>query len=291
MPRTRDSPQYLPVPPSVDDELQSSEQLSAVLNNPPTFSRSVLWLCIACTVVNILITVLNAWQRTTVYAPFDSKDIYTLRRPSQYIGFDSITRPSPPVQRNFTNFPFAVAQIDVQEPLKVFEIDTKRFMSLSGTVYPDDKKVVVTDKISTILQFRAIDYGMEICELHIDLPPSSVLAGQVEAISVYRLESSSPLDLGSLSYKTSPRRIGCLGDIYATADKETHWHRKMTCTLEAVLTLELACPQDIPVGKRCNLEWLQSKEATPGEYRRSSMLLVANFVLKVSTLYNVVLFD
>ncbi|KAG6884644.1 hypothetical protein C0993_009325 [Termitomyces sp. T159_Od127] len=154
-------------------------------------------------------------------------------------------------------------------------------MSLSGTVYPDDKKIVVTNEvnfscvfvstyssfseISTILQFRAIDYGMEICELHIDLPQSSAAAERVEAISVYRLESSSPLDVRSLSYRTRPRRLGRLGDVHAAINAEVDWHRKMTCKLEEVLTLELACPEDIPVGTQCSLEWWQRKEESiPG---------------------------
>ncbi|KAF8067797.1 hypothetical protein FPV67DRAFT_1415931 [Lyophyllum atratum] len=190
----------------------------------------------------------------------DRNSIHTLRRPSQYIGFDTIPRPSPPIPRNLTNFPFAVAQIDSAEARKVFETETKRYLSLSGTVYPDDKKV-----ISTVVQFRAIDYGMEACDVHITLAPARASLGHVEAISLYRLESATPLDLETLSHRTSPRRLGRIADIQAVLGSETHWHRKMSCSMEEVLTFELACPHDIPVGTICDLEWWQTKEeSTPG---------------------------
>lgn len=251
-----------------EDEVGLSDKASASKTTSPTLYQStVLWFCIACTAVNVLTLWLNA--RTPLYTArqVDRNSIHTLRRPSQYIGFDSIPRPSPPIPRNFTNFPFAVAQIDAAETRKVFETDAKRYLSLSGTVYPDDKKVVIAKTISTVVQFRAIDYGMEACEVHITLPPARASPGHVEAISLYRLESAIPLDLETLSHRTSPRRLGRIADIRAVLGNETHWHRRMSCSIEEVLTFELACPHDISVGTTCDLEWWQTKEeSTPGIY-------------------------
>jgi len=34
----------------------------------------------------------------------------------------------------------------------------------AGTISPDDRKVHVTQTVSTIFQFKAIDWGMENCE-------------------------------------------------------------------------------------------------------------------------------
>ncbi|KAG6816783.1 hypothetical protein H0H87_003046 [Tephrocybe sp. NHM501043] len=256
---------YRPVSTDEDDQgLSTSEHLEHGLTI--SYQSAVLWICIACTAMNVFTLYLNSWvnHRDGNFA-LNRKTIHTLRRPSQYIGFDTITRPSPPIARNFTNFPFGVAQINADEPFKIFDAHSTRFMSLSGTVYPEDKKVVVVNKVSTIMQFRAIDYGMEICELQINLPLMSTPAGEIKVISIYRLESSVPLDLETLSYMTSPRRIGRLGEIRALPSQETHWHRRMSCTLEEVITIELSCPQDIPINSRCNLEWSQHKEeATPG---------------------------
>ncbi|KAG6853252.1 hypothetical protein C0991_005710 [Blastosporella zonata] len=265
--------QYRPL--SIDEDGQEPfENLNLPTRNSHTsYHSGVLWLCIACTAVNVFI--LLWYPRGSLCdgnsSPFNKKNIHTLRRPSQYVGFDTIPRSSPPIPRNFSNFPFAVAQIDEGEPHKVFEVNSMRFMALSGTVYPEERKVIISNKVSTIMQFRAIDYGMEICELQIHLPPSSASAGEIQAISVYRLESSAPLNLERLSYKTSPQRLGRLGDIRSVPGDETHWHRRISCSLEDVLTVELACPQDIPTGTRCNLEWSQHKEeANPGDFSEQS---------------------
>lgn len=115
------------------------------------------------------------------------------------------------------------------------------------------------------MQFRAIDYGMEDCEIHVTLPPASGSTQYIEAVSVYRLEVSSPLNLQTLSHSTAPRRAGKLADIRAVAGEETHWYRKQSCALEELLSFELACPSDMPFGTTCSLEWWQHKEETvPG---------------------------
>ncbi|RDB30233.1 hypothetical protein Hypma_007152 [Hypsizygus marmoreus] len=267
-PNTDNRRQYRQV--SVDeDDLVLSKTGSMSSTPAGLYQRNVLWLCLACTAVNVLTLLINfrrpfAFENSPI---LDRQDIHRLRRPSQYIGFDDIRRPSPPIARNFTTFPFTVAQIDAAEPQKVFDPDLKRYMALSGTVYPDEKRVVVANKITTVIQFRAIDYGMETCDIHINLLPASEPSVHFEGVSIYRLESAAPLDLRILSHRTSPKRVGKLADIHAMAGQATHWHHRLSCSLEEVLTFELACPSDVPIGMTCNLEWWQGKEeSSPGVY-------------------------
>lgn len=112
-----------------------------------------LLLCILFTLLNIVVTLAsqrigsstNASSRTT---PITHKNIHQLRRPSQYIRFDEVLRPVPPVPRQFENYPITLAQVDAADSGKVFEEDLAAYMSPIGTVVPGDRRVLVTPTVS-----------------------------------------------------------------------------------------------------------------------------------------------
>ena len=120
--------------------------------------------------------------------------------------------------------------------------------------------------MSTIIQFRAIDWGMEICELHIDLPESYGQEGHSGSLAVYRINSTIPLDSSTLSYNIRPPRVAKLGNIPVGNDTLT-WHRKFHCVTDEVLSFELGClPLDESGGEAgCSVEWVQIKDSLPGE--------------------------
>jgi len=118
--------------------------------------------------------------------------------------------------------------------------------------------------MSTIIQFRAIDWGMEICELHIDFPESLGQEGHSGELALYRIDSTIPLDTSSLSYNTRPRRIAKLGNVPIG---NVTWHRRLNCAMDEVLSFELGC---LPLAEsggdsNCFAEWVQIKNALPGE--------------------------
>ncbi|KAH7884135.1 hypothetical protein F5I97DRAFT_1898768, partial [Phlebopus sp. FC_14] len=116
--------------------------------------------------------------------------------------------------------------------------------------------------MSTIVQFRAIDWGMETCELHVNLPESN----HSGSLALYRINSTVPLDTFSLSYNTRPHRIARLG-IIALGLGVVPWHRKFSCAMDEVLSFELACLPSSESGgdSDCFMEWIQIKDALPGE--------------------------
>ncbi|KAF5328085.1 hypothetical protein D9619_013664 [Psilocybe cf. subviscida] len=63
--------------------------------------------------------------------------------------------------------------IDRSRPKYVYPVDPRRKSTYFGTVSPDDRKVLATNQISTILQFRTRDFGMEWCKLKLALPDSA----------------------------------------------------------------------------------------------------------------------
>ncbi|EJC99621.1 uncharacterized protein FOMMEDRAFT_71127, partial [Fomitiporia mediterranea MF3/22] len=157
-------------------------------------------------------------------------------------------------------YPIVLAQVDQSNLTKVFQVDPKRHLVRTGTISPEDRQV------STIAQFRAIDYGMENCQLHISVPTSaSELVMQPEqsfSLSVHQLDTSTPLNVVALSYYSKPRRVANVGDIHVKFGYPTFWHTNFTCKSEELLAFELSCSTSI-VENPCSIGWWQSKE-NPG---------------------------
>lgn len=77
------------------------------------------------------------------------QDLFKLRRPSQYIRLDEIPRPSPPVERQFNNYPIAVGQVDSALPNRVIDNAVNIHMVHSGTIIPEDIRVHVSPTVSS----------------------------------------------------------------------------------------------------------------------------------------------
>ncbi|KAJ7670411.1 hypothetical protein B0H14DRAFT_3909505 [Mycena olivaceomarginata] len=252
----RSSKKYRPLPSSPPEATDGP--------GPSTWDSSIvlaLIACLLCTGINVGLAV-----SSNVFKPaapslssITRKDVGSLRRPSQFIRFDEIKRPFPPEPKQLLNYPLLVSQIDESEKGRVFEDDTRRYLSPIGTISPEDRRVLVTNKISTVVQFRAIDYGMEICELHIVLPEFLHLQQNAAALSVFRLNASYPIDVKTLAYSNRPAHVGKLADIFIERGTGVHWRRNFTCEMEELLTFELRCsPGDDQ--SLCAMEWWQNKD-------------------------------
>ncbi|KIJ64928.1 hypothetical protein HYDPIDRAFT_111615 [Hydnomerulius pinastri MD-312] len=222
-------------------------------------------LVVACTFLNIALSFLPVVLEQRVPDQLITRqNIHLLPRPNQYIGFDKIPRPSPPTPREFTNYPILLSLVDAAAPEVVFEDEIAMRMVRSGMITPDDRKVRATSTMSTIIQFRAVDWGMEICELHVGLPDS---LGHSGMLALYRVNSTIPLDPDSLSYNTRPARIAKLTTL-PLGNGPTHWHRQLHCAIDDVLTFELGClsSSESSGDSDCAVEWVQIKESLPAIY-------------------------
>ncbi|PSR83172.1 hypothetical protein PHLCEN_2v377 [Hermanssonia centrifuga] len=236
----------------------SASHIPQDLKKRSSFGYWALAICVLCTAINLVTTFTVPFSSTPPAKPMGSltaNDVRLLRRPSQYIGLEKVVRPSPPEPKSFWIYPIVLAPIDNADKSKVFDDDPKRYASQIGTITPEIRRVLVTDTVSTIAQFRAIDFGMESCELNILIPAVSSADGA--AISVYRVNETYALDTRTLSYGTRPQRLQKLSDIPINPDDNVHWHRKFACPSESVLSFELAC--STATGHSCNLEWWQDK--------------------------------
>ncbi|KAK0473978.1 hypothetical protein IW261DRAFT_1656296 [Armillaria novae-zelandiae] len=133
-------------------------------------------------------------------------------------------------------------------------------MSRRGLVSPEERRVQTTDKVSTLAQFRIIDYGMERCELHVRFPINSTTAassGHPFLLTVNRLESEIPLNTKTLSYRTKPALVSTLAQI------RVHWWKRFDCRWDELITFQLACFDTERLGDAmddCRVEWWQNRE-------------------------------
>ncbi|KAF7799948.1 hypothetical protein EIP86_011191 [Pleurotus ostreatoroseus] len=218
--------------------------------------------CILCTIVNVFTMIWSPPSFTLPPRPLTSltpNEGRLLRRPSQFMGLDKVSRPSPPQPTSLLNYPIVILPVDSEHSRKVFDHSPKRHSSQVGMITPEDRRVVVTDTLSSIVQFRAMDYGMEKCEINIRLPALSKLpfTPPSSVLSVYKLDTKYALDTSLLSYAKRPRRLAKLADIGFHDMNDVRWNTMLACPSESVLTVELAC--STATGSSCNFEFWQDK--------------------------------
>ncbi|KAF7357609.1 hypothetical protein MSAN_01357300 [Mycena sanguinolenta] len=228
--------------------------------------RVLLWAgfaSLACTALTIIYLVFPGLSsRTSAQAPSGALEFV-----SPYIGLDIAihhdTSPLPPI----VNYPILLAQVNAAQPHEVL-LDTHRWNSSFGMIYPADRTFKVAPGISTIAQFRAIDWGMERCTVNVVLPELSdmmdfmnfTVSGSTvddpEAVMLEMWRVSSPqitqaIDPRTLSWQTRPQRKLLVG--YWTLKSGMSMESEVfECASNSLHTFEFAC-----VGSKCYLEFQQ----------------------------------
>ncbi|EEB87723.1 hypothetical protein MPER_14831, partial [Moniliophthora perniciosa FA553] len=92
------------------------------------------------------------------------------RRASTYLNLHKINFTGSPAFSPITSFAHVVLQVDLRDPQRILSEDERGYYSREGAIYPDDRHIKVSSKVSTVIQFRNLDYGMERCALYISVP-------------------------------------------------------------------------------------------------------------------------
>ncbi|TBU51886.1 hypothetical protein BD310DRAFT_890241 [Dichomitus squalens] len=139
-------------------------------------NRFIAWatVCIAfSTLLSFTITLVDFGLLATSGSPPRTSTIRTVgrRRPNQYMNLDRILAGTNLTIFNpIFNFPSVTLQILNSDSHRRMHEDGKGRPTKFGTVYPDDRHVLVSYETSTIVQFRHLDYRMEQCMLHFQVP-------------------------------------------------------------------------------------------------------------------------
>lgn len=253
-------------------------------------------VCVVCTLANLLVL------RITEFKEANPPQPKNLRRPSQFPGLDRIERPVPPIERSIVNFPFVVARIDQQNPRKVVSNDAPSGMANGNRVKVTNKvrildvritsfELIFVRQISTVLQFRALDWGMESCELTVRLPgaemvvdnnrsnstASFVLGPTHNHIYVHTLISDSKgspvnevLDAKKLTYASRPELGEKIGSLHL--DYGFEWSHTFPCAMDSLHAFALVAADD-----PTHVEWWQDKQGLlPGKFH----LILASSILR-----------
>lgn len=132
---------------------------NAVLNssNPIGNNSLVFWACIGALCTSILSFSVfirgTFWTpaRSSVHPPYDQP----LRRPSMYINLDKILKDVNDTLPPITNFPPVVLQISTSDPRRKMTEDHRQWRSAQGTIYPDDRHILVSAEVRHNLGIRA----------------------------------------------------------------------------------------------------------------------------------------
>ncbi|RPD54575.1 hypothetical protein L226DRAFT_260610 [Lentinus tigrinus ALCF2SS1-7] len=164
--------------------------------------------------------------------------------------------------------PRVSAQVFVDQPNKLAPRGEHDYWDETwGMFYPDEKHLHVTPNVHTIVQFRAIDFGMEDCRLVFTLPKlgasledhASFSMDPSSRFDVFRLAVDRPIDVKKLSYRTKPKPVEKIATLHAQMDGDTLIHR-FPCPWSSLHVFEVACAE----GSECMVDVWSSQNTTLG---------------------------
>ncbi|GJE92357.1 hypothetical protein PsYK624_085110 [Phanerochaete sordida] len=117
-----------------------------------------------------------------------------------------------------------------------------------GTTSPNERHLLVGPATHTVVQFRTIDFGMEDCELVVDLPAhgAALEGGAAFALQpgsrfdVFRVRTAQALQTKTLSWRTRPSTRELVTSVAPEAGARTTVAR-FPCPRGSLHTFEVAC--------------------------------------------------
>jgi len=142
-----------------------------------------------------------------------------------------------------------------------------------GTLPQEDWQLFLNDSITSIVQFRVRDFGMERCRFQFGLPKNGVLdplrnnrtsvqphweAGGSEAvISIWSLDTSRWLERTDLCYRSKPPRSERVATMLVKQNEVIRSTEQFLCPSDNILTYEIACES-----ANCDISILQDRIET-----------------------------
>ncbi|KAM5531441.1 hypothetical protein V8D89_014898 [Ganoderma adspersum] len=242
-------------------------------------SPLLLWLASAVLLVGCidLIALAYVWHMSGTV--FQDKDFAAnLEYADPYIGLAELYASgrvnSSPIDPILIR-PRVSAQVYVDEPDKLAPRGERDYWHETwGMLSPHERHLHVTPNVHTIVQFRAIDFGMEDCHLVFTLPPlgfpledrAFFAMNPASHFDVFRFAAARPLDMKVLSYRTRPKREEKVATLQARLDGDTEIHR-FECPRGSLHVFEVACAE----GEECMVD-VWSSQNTTYEYMHETML-------------------
>jgi hypothetical protein len=268
-----------------------AEKLDGSDGRPPVHRRRLMWLSIiivvACTMFNLAL-----WRR--MGRANQTVDTDNLPHIHSYIGLEDLQQKlneSYEDTLSVVNYPHILTQISSADPNKVWPDDSAgHFNPTTGTLSPDARRFSVERGVSSLAQFRIVDFGMERCHLELDLRhfliENANWAWPSPQLDVWKLDV--PLDrflqVRALSWNTRPERSQKLvswslksDTVFSSGDLDCQWG-----TFPA---FEFQCEA---VGCVVSF-WSNPSEAFPGTYSVIQLSILINVSLSSDQTYTAII--
>ncbi|KAF8055312.1 hypothetical protein FPV67DRAFT_854273 [Lyophyllum atratum] len=258
---------YTTLPSSAEELIDGDDdkQERSVYSSAQPHKRLFFWACIISIVSSLISLFILATVSSTGSTLRHAPSVQPLRRPNQYMNIDKVllnhTEPFPPI----VGFPPVVLQIQRSDPKRTMHEDERGHPSPVGTIYPDDRHFVVSTEMSTVAQFRHLDYGMERCRLLVKVPmPSDILDTAIQItdrsmIDVWTLDSPDELTPYTI-WEHAPARKAHFTTLTISERGEAS-SPEYRCPSGLFSTFEFVCSD---TGKPCHVDFWQNKEKPHG---------------------------
>ncbi|KAH9850943.1 hypothetical protein C2E23DRAFT_886981 [Lenzites betulinus] len=269
-----DSEQSQSSPPRDDEKAWLHSPTSAGPSSTPTTSTSLTrWLGALVLLVgltDIAALAYTARLASTVFAPKDFAA--RLEYASPYIGLPELYESgqvNASALEPITIRPRVSAQVFPNEPDRLAPRGEHDYWhEVFGQMSPNERRLRVTNDVHTVVQFRAIDFGMEDCRLVLTLPAlgeplergASLEMTPGSHLAVYRLNAQGPIDVKTLSHRTKPPVQYKVATVEVDGKGgETEMYR-FPCPWSSLHVFEVVCAQ----GTECFLDAWSSHNTTYG---------------------------
>ncbi|KLO15162.1 hypothetical protein SCHPADRAFT_275654 [Schizopora paradoxa] len=258
------------------EELLLAEQDSkddGFLVEPAEEKREKGKFSVALIVCTVVLSMANLWffihqfgARVSLKPAASSHPDSDLELANAYIGFDKLHSNdsySSTFNYSIENMPLELGSVDREHPDTVRPDETPQWWTASGLVIPDRRHIFVNETVSTIVQFRAQDYGLETCQPTVVLPTyASLVDSTVKSdhdkprtynlsapsvpIHVWALQSTTrtghelEIDFSQLTFANRPQRKTYLGVIEAQEGVRASADA-FQCRSGSLHMLELSC--------------------------------------------------
>ncbi|KAE9393406.1 hypothetical protein BT96DRAFT_226005 [Gymnopus androsaceus JB14] len=204
-----------------------------------------------------------------------------------YIGFDKLyaNQSRASVSHPIINLPRASIQVFSTKPKELISQPYNTIMTDNGLVPVYSSRLYVSSQISTLVQFRTIDYGMEDCSLTVTVPQEPTFSGTAQGgtnssfiVEDFDKKRASQVDVWAVSYaeslllssyrmtlSTAPTRRAYLGKLDARTGFTSNISR-FPCKPGEYFTFELACPSIKSSESGCGLDVKTVKKEAVGLY-------------------------
>ncbi|KAJ7744016.1 hypothetical protein DFH07DRAFT_943075 [Mycena maculata] len=223
---------------------------------------SVWFVLCAC-----MVSVIASWVHIGAVQPTPplAKSSQTkLTYPNPYVGLESAVlteaaRPAPII-----NFPLLLAQINSSDPTAVY-VQQPHWNSLFGMIYPEDREFMVSNEVSTITQFRTLDFGMERCVVTLGIPSEEGIEDLPEktvfrpdgpfTLEIWTLDSDERIDPTALTWANRPPMSDLLATMIVQPGYNLLDSMPFPCPARTFLAFEIRCSTPT-----CYLRFRQDKK-------------------------------